>query len=499
MPNKKASVHYRKVDAQNFTHYITLAFFVGAIPNLVDDISPWALAAAAVVAAMIAGFIWARSKRKQGIGVYVHIQNKNNNSDPRAGFAYIKSEMTKNHRDWFRSGPYRATDSADERIDWSLKTIQFRLHETEERDGHEPLLFLYLHLPLQESFALGTHFSPTRGSGGKHDFPTLERCTLGGRIQPRVRSLSRFSGPPRTYEIDLSAMAASNSGRRDTENPIQLKQSFSLAVNYSERNTLPRRMAILIHAAHNSSKAFIDEAKRAASGMAGHRYLVDGDDHCDHALALGISTGTLYNSLDSSFPSNPEPVLDQIRRACVGEIEEVYNANDVPVRVFMLGPSILAFAMGALLPAGARLIAHDSTRAIPSGTRTELRDVVAIIDGDDVGASSERFLLSGDLETASHYSNWVTKTLQSIVEDIGAVPDVELHSAGGDSTIFVMASDSLSAFLRRLDELRSEFSFNLSCGYGFGTTEAYNALRLAKTSGKNVSTGSMRTAASDTN
>lgn len=258
-------------------------------------------------------------------------------------------------------------------------------------------------------------------------------------------------------------------------------------------------MAIIIHADPNSSTTFVEEAMRAASGMAGHRYITNRNDRCDHALVLGISTNVLYSALDSSNPKRPEPIIGKIRSTCIEEIEHIYNESDVPVRVFMLGPSILAFAMGALLPAGARLVAHDSTYPVPSEKHAEARQMVAIIDGDDVGASSERFLLSGDLETASTYSRWVTKTLDKIVHDIDTIPGVELHSAGGDSAIFVLPPGSLKAFLHRLDQLRSDFLFNVSCGYGFGSFEAYNALRLAKTSGKNISTGSMHNTASESN
>lgn len=111
-----------------------------------------------------------------------------------------------------------------------------------------------------------------------------------------------------------------------------------------------------------------------------------------------------------------------------------YGTPHVSVHLFMRGPSIIAFAAGALLPRGSKYIPFNADLAAPEDEvrePKELRDrIVAIIDGDDVGVETERHLITGELEKAINYSTNVNASIERLIARVERIPNVQLLSRG---------------------------------------------------------------------
>lgn len=115
-----------------------------------------------------------------------------------------------------------------------------------------------------------------------------------------------------------------------------------------------------------------------------------------------------------------------------------------------------------------------------------MKELYLAIDGDDVGHRLEYFMLVNDRESLADFSalfesamNWLKDKL---INDFGAT----IIFAGGDNLLASMQSGNQSD---ALENLRTEFAkrahSTLSIGLGESIREAYFALKLAKTSGKN--------------
>ncbi|WP_414548916.1 mCpol domain-containing protein [Anabaena sp. CCY 0017] len=116
-----------------------------------------------------------------------------------------------------------------------------------------------------------------------------------------------------------------------------------------------------------------------------------------------------------------------------------------------------------------------------------VNEMFLAVDGDDVGHRLEYFMLVNDSEALVEFSkifqsamNWLEIKL---VSDFGA----KLIFNGGDNLLASIPVDNSS--LEVLEKLRAEFAeqarSTLSIGLGESPRQAYFALKLAKTSGKN--------------
>jgi GTP cyclohydrolase III len=116
-----------------------------------------------------------------------------------------------------------------------------------------------------------------------------------------------------------------------------------------------------------------------------------------------------------------------------------------------------------------------------------MKELYLAIDGDDVGHRLEYFMLTENRESLEEFStmfesamSWLKDTL---IRDFGAV----IVFSGGDNLLASIGSNTRTG--DELEKLRTAFAerarTTLSMGLGESLHEAYFALKLAKTSGKN--------------
>lgn len=487
MASKRVRLGYWKLDAKQFSFWFSVAFIAGAGPNLAGAVHWGFLLGLALFFGVVAFLMWKSDERKTGIGVYVHLPRPEDGEVPPSLIKFVHRWMKKDHRDWFRSGPDLKSHSIRERVDWTVSTIQHRLDEAELRAGEEPPLFIYLHCRLEEAFTLGAKVGEIWKreknypllSGDEHD---AGRFTLGFR----VRSLSTYDRPSgEIFELDLSKISGSQGMERSS---VQVEIEDALQVKFGSGVNLDSScLAVVIHAATESAgnfQSFKKGALQAASGASTNGYSMHAGDICDKAIVFSMTADALVSGLRDR---NAEKFVQEINRSWRDLSARLYGKSNVPVRVFMKGPSILAFAVGSLLPKGSRLVAWDAALAAASEAefRGDALDIVAIIDGDDVGTEMERNLLRSDLDEATTYSARVQSTLQTAFDALSGIPGVALTSVGGDSALFQLPEAVAPAFEENLERLRNRLNFRMSCGMGRNSRDAYLALRVAKTSGKN--------------
>ncbi|MEM6255087.1 MAG: mCpol domain-containing protein [Cyanobacteria bacterium P01_D01_bin.156] len=120
-------------------------------------------------------------------------------------------------------------------------------------------------------------------------------------------------------------------------------------------------------------------------------------------------------------------------------------------------------------------------------TSGKMGELYLAIDGDDVGHRLEYLMLINERETIFEFSkifqsamNWLEIKL---VEDF----DADIIFNGGDNLLACLSTENLTSEL--MEELRTEFAkkadSTISVGLGNSPRQAYFALKLAKTSGKN--------------
>ena len=104
------------------------------------------------------------------------------------------------------------------------------------------------------------------------------------------------------------------------------------------------------------------------------------------------------------------------------------------------------------------------------------------IDGDDVGSRIERFLLEDDADSASRLSCKISRALNASVRILRS-HGLEVVMHAGDN---LLASGGKEAIDRSLKELRKvRWPGTLSVGIGNNTSDAYLALKYAKSLGGN--------------
>lgn len=116
-----------------------------------------------------------------------------------------------------------------------------------------------------------------------------------------------------------------------------------------------------------------------------------------------------------------------------------------------------------------------------------MNEIYLALDGDDVGHRLEYFMLVNEREALVEFSNTFQAAMEwlesKLVKDIGAT----IIFNGGDNLLAVVHTNN--SFKETIESLRTEFAHRshstLSIGLGDNLRQAYFALKLAKTSGKN--------------
>ncbi len=109
------------------------------------------------------------------------------------------------------------------------------------------------------------------------------------------------------------------------------------------------------------------------------------------------------------------------------------------------------------------------------------------IDGDDVGSHIEFLIIMNQTDKLSWFSDNYSKTINWLIENLAQYFDANIIFSGGDNLLASVDSSQFS--FDKLEFLRQEFhkkiNKTISIGLGSSPREAYFALKLAKTSGKN--------------
>jgi GTP cyclohydrolase III len=116
-----------------------------------------------------------------------------------------------------------------------------------------------------------------------------------------------------------------------------------------------------------------------------------------------------------------------------------------------------------------------------------MHEIYLAVDGDDVGHHLEYLMLINDREAITRFSKTFQNAMISLesklVNDFGAT----IIFNGGDNLLACISVDVLQ--VETIETLRIEFAEQapntLSVGLGKNPRQAYFALKLAKTSGKN--------------
>jgi len=480
---KRVRLRYWVIDFRQFTFWFSAAFVAGAGPNLAAIGGVRALVGMSLVATVIGFGLWLHNRRKVGIGIYVHFARPGDGPDSVAVLKSVRRLMEKHHQDWFRTGPDRFGERLPQRVDGMFASIRHRLDEVESWASGIPPLFLYVHCRHDEAFCLGQRVAPSWGLTGRgYDIHDSDGWVLPA-IDCQVRAVSRYSPESREagelYRLDL-ARALTTGHRRDL---VEVESKALI----SRQDGATNRLAIIVHAAAPEGwQAFVTGAVEAAAGRLTSGYLVDDEDLCDNALVFSVPISPLVAALRGDTAAD---FVGAIRDHWLHFAAQLYGTPEVPVRVFMQAPSILAFAFGVMFPPGSRLVPWVGTPAVESNGEGSAAEVVAIVDGDDVGVGMERELLSRNLTTAVEYSAQMEADMVALTRNLRSVAGVRLMSTGGDSAIFTLPRSSVMLFEQSLSRSRAELGYRFSCGYGTDSREAFVALRAAKTTGKNVTVG----------
>ncbi|MCX2948141.1 hypothetical protein [Lentzea sp. NEAU-D7] len=489
MARKKFNLKYWAGDARQLVFWVTVALTVGAIPDLSVNVSVVLLLVLWIAAVIVAAVMWRLDKRKEGIGVFVQLSRPGDKAaSAEVPLVDIHEKMDRRHRDWFRSGPDRVAGDVRAQVDWALTSIEFRLDETKIQADYDPKVFLYLHCRLEEAFILGQRVAAIWDNPSP--FSSLsDEVSFRGQLNlaVRVRSISTYEREKgEVFELDFNKVS-----QAAVPGLVAVQAETEELSPESDSQIKKPRLAVVLYAAEQEGnyKSFKNAALSAASGKHASGYAMSADDLCDHALVLSITSDSLITSLRNG---DGEKFVREIRKVCREYSKQAYGSEDVPIRLFMKGPSILAFAAGVIFPEGSKLIPWDPRMAEATVEDAPAEhEIIAIIDGDDVGTGMERSLLAGDLIAAAQYSKQVDLVLKEVIEKAASVHGVKLISSGGDSAIFGLARTSLNAFEHAISAFRAESGFKVSCGYGADCQQAFFALRLAKTSGKNVTLGAL--------
>lgn len=117
-----------------------------------------------------------------------------------------------------------------------------------------------------------------------------------------------------------------------------------------------------------------------------------------------------------------------------------------------------------------------------------MQEYFIAVDGDNVGSHLEYFAITNNVEALKTFSQKFNSAMDWFEKELVNSFNVKVVFYGGDN---LLASVSLDKFEKEiLEKLRFEFfkrsDSTLSIGLGESPQQAYLALKLAKTNGKNA-------------
>jgi GTP cyclohydrolase III len=115
-----------------------------------------------------------------------------------------------------------------------------------------------------------------------------------------------------------------------------------------------------------------------------------------------------------------------------------------------------------------------------------MNDSYLAIDGDDVGRQLEYLILMNKREAVFEFSNTFKNAMNWLEARLVASFEAEIVFTGGDNLLACFSADKMTS--KDFEEIREQFAkksaSTLSIGIGKSPRQAYFALKLAKTSGK---------------
>lgn len=116
-----------------------------------------------------------------------------------------------------------------------------------------------------------------------------------------------------------------------------------------------------------------------------------------------------------------------------------------------------------------------------------MSEICLAIDGDDVGHRLEYLMLVNEREALIEFSTGFQAAMDWLKRKLISDFKATIIFSGGDNLLAILRVDNPS--IEVLETLRTEFAerahSTLSMGLGENLRQAYFALKLAKTSGKN--------------
>lgn len=103
------------------------------------------------------------------------------------------------------------------------------------------------------------------------------------------------------------------------------------------------------------------------------------------------------------------------------------------------------------------------------------------IDGDNIGASVERFVILEQREQLAAFATSIKYAVEDIADALRKAGATIIFT-GGDSVLAECANASVYPAIRKV--LSEDQPMRFSAGVGHSIREAYIALKMAKTSGK---------------
>lgn len=117
-----------------------------------------------------------------------------------------------------------------------------------------------------------------------------------------------------------------------------------------------------------------------------------------------------------------------------------------------------------------------------------MQEYYIAVDGDNVGSHLEYFAITNKVDALRNFSKKFNSAMDWFKKELVKSFDADVVFYGGDNLLASTSSEMFAVEL--LDGLRVEFSKHtestLSIGLGETPQQAYLALKLAKTNGKNA-------------
>ena len=103
------------------------------------------------------------------------------------------------------------------------------------------------------------------------------------------------------------------------------------------------------------------------------------------------------------------------------------------------------------------------------------------IDGDNIGATVERYVILEERDALTQYAASVDSAIKRLGDELSAIGGLIVF-CGGDSVLAEFSEDQEIALIKKL--IFRTRNIGISIGSGSTMREAYLALKMAKTSGK---------------